>query len=164
MHTSTSLIHHAYLAPEGFAAPQIGVHKASTVIFPCVAALRARDWQQKAGYTYGLHGTPTSFVLEERIATLEHAKYCVLAPSGLAAVALPSLALVNAGQQVLLPTNSYGPNTVLAQTDLARWGIGHAFYDPMQPQSLAHAITSSTALVWLEVPGSVSMEFAKPRA
>ncbi|MCU0963943.1 MAG: cystathionine beta-lyase, partial [Burkholderiaceae bacterium] len=60
---STRLIQHPYQPPAGFMAPQPGVYKASTVIFPNVAALQARDWKEKAGYTYGLHGTPTTFVL-----------------------------------------------------------------------------------------------------
>ena len=67
----TDLIHHPYQPPAGFNAPQPGVYKASTVIFPTVAAMRARDWKHKNGYTYGLHGTPTTFTLEERIAALE---------------------------------------------------------------------------------------------
>src|SRR5207302_9244990 len=83
----TSLIHHPYQPPAGFSAPQPGVYKASTVIFPNVAAMRARDWRSKAGYTYGLHGTPTTFVLEERIAALEGGTECILVPSGLAALA-----------------------------------------------------------------------------
>ena len=53
--------------------------------------MRARDWKTKAGYTYGLHGTPTTFTLEERLATLEGGTECLLAPSGLAAIALVSL-------------------------------------------------------------------------
>ena len=57
---STSLIHHPYLPPSGFVSEQPGVFKASTVIFPNVAALRARNWKEKSGYTYGLHGTPTT--------------------------------------------------------------------------------------------------------
>ena len=77
---STALIHHAYEPPGGFVAPQVGVYKASTVIFPNVAALRARNWKSKAGYTYGLHGTPTSFTLEERIATLEGGLQTLLVP------------------------------------------------------------------------------------
>ena len=93
----TRLIHHPYTPPEGFAAPQPGVFKASTVIFPNVAAMRSRDWKHKHGYTYGLHGTPTTFTLEERIATLEHGTHCVLLPSGLAAVACASLALLTSG-------------------------------------------------------------------
>ncbi len=41
---STRLIHHPYQPPAGFVAPQIGVHKASTVIFANVGAVRAREW------------------------------------------------------------------------------------------------------------------------
>ncbi|HQH41033.1 MAG TPA: DNA-processing protein DprA, partial [Bacteroidales bacterium] len=44
---------------------------ASTVIFPSVAALRSQEWKDKSGYTYGLHGTPTTFTLEERLCALE---------------------------------------------------------------------------------------------
>ena len=88
---TTELIHHPYHPPAGFVAPQPGVYKASTVIFPNVAALRARDWRHKEGYTYGLHGTPTTFQLEERIATLEGGRHCVLVPSGLAAIAFRRL-------------------------------------------------------------------------
>src|SRR6187399_2931769 len=110
---STKLIHHPYVPPAGFAAPQIGVHKASTVIFPTVAAMRARDWKHKKGYTYGLHGTPTTFTLEERIAALEGGRQCILVPSGLAAIANVSMALLKAGDEVLIPDNAYGPNKAL---------------------------------------------------
>ena len=44
---STRLIHHDYTPPAGFEAPQPPVHKASTVIFPNVSALRAREWKGK---------------------------------------------------------------------------------------------------------------------
>src|SRR5215210_1283007 len=90
----TTLIHHPYRPPEGFEAVPVGVHKASTVIFRNVAALRARDLRSKAGYTYGLHGTPTTFTLEERIATLEGGRHCILVPSGLAAIANVGMALL----------------------------------------------------------------------
>jgi cystathionine beta-lyase len=155
----TDLIHHSYVPPAGFDAPQPGVFKASTVIFKDVAAMRARDWQQKAGYTYGLHGTPTTFMLEERIATLEGGTHCLLAPSGLAAIANVSMALLKAGDEVLLPQNVYGPNRALTEGELAAWGITHQLYDPMQPRDLASRIGPATKLVWLEAPGSVTMEF-----
>jgi len=156
---ATELIHHAYQPPEGFAAPQPPVHKASTVIFPNVAALRSRDWRHKTGYTYGLHGTPTTFVLEERIATLEGGLQTVLAPSGLAAIMLVDFALLAAGDELLIPGNAYGPGKELARQELARWGITHRFYDPLDPAALAALIGPATKLIWLEAPGSVTMEF-----
>src|SRR3954454_1202433 len=115
----TDLIHHPYTPPPGFSAPQPAVHKASTVIFPTVAAMRARDWRTKAGYTYGLHGTPTTFQLEERLATLEGGKHCLLVPSGLASITHVCLALLDSGDEVLLPDNVYGPSKVFAAGDLA---------------------------------------------
>jgi cystathionine beta-lyase len=156
---AAALIHHPYEPPAGFVAPQVGVHKASTVIFPNVAALRARDWRFKNGYTYGLHGTPTTFTLEERIATLEGGTQCVLVPSGLAAIALVDLALLAPGDELLLPANVYGPSREVARHELARFGVTHRLYDPMDAASLAGLIGERTKLVWLEAAGSVTMEF-----
>ena len=155
----TDLIHHPYTPPAGFDAPQPPVHKASTVIFKDVAAMRTRDWRSKAGYTYGLHGTPTTFMLEERIATLEGGKHCVLFPSGLAALACTGAALLSSGDELLIPSNVYGPNKALAEGEFARWGITHQVYDAMDPADLERRISAKTKLVWLEAPGSVSMEF-----
>jgi len=155
----TDLIHHSYVPPQGFAAPQPGVFKASTVIFPTVAAMRARDWKHKSGYTYGLHGTPTTFLLEERIAALEGGTHCILVPSGLAAIATVAMSLLASGDEVLIPDNAYGPNKALAEGELRQWGIAHQFYDAMDPADLASRLGPRTRLVWLEAPGSVTMEF-----
>ncbi len=155
----TELIHHAYLPPPGFEAPMPGVHKASTVIFKDVAALREREWRYKTGYTYGLHGTPTTFTLEERIATLEGGLQCLLAPSGLAALALVNQALLSHGDELLIPENAYGPGQTLARNELARWGIAHRLYDPLDAAALAAMIGPRTKLVWIEAPGSVTLEF-----
>jgi cystathionine beta-lyase len=159
MKRPTDLIHHPYQAPSEFAAPQPGVFKASTVIFPDVASIAQRDWMQKNGYTYGLHGTPTTFTLEERLATLEGGTHCLLVPSGLAAIAHINLALLSQGDEVLLPDNAYGPNKALAANELQRWGIATQHYDPMSVDDLAARLSARTKLVWLEAPGSVTMEF-----
>ena len=156
---STHLIHHPYQAPTDFAGPQPAVHKASTVFFENVQAVRDRRWLDKSSYTYGLHGTPTTYVLEERLATLEGGLQCLLVPSGLAAIATVSLALLKTGDEVLIPDNAYGPNKTLAEGELAHFGITHQYYDPMNVQDLAARITPATKLVWLEAPGSVTMEF-----
>lgn len=155
----TALIHHPYKPPAGFEAVPPGIYRASTIIFPSVAALRTRDWKHKTGYTYGLHGTPTTFLLEERIATLEGGKYCTLVPSGLAAVVLVGMALLKAGDELLIPDNAYGPNKAFANGELAAWGITHQFYDPMNPADLASKLNARTRLVWLEAPGSITLEF-----
>ena len=159
----TELIHHPYQPPAGFEAIPVGVYKASTVIFPNTAALRARNWKDKTGYTYGLHGTPTTFTLEERIATLEGGRHALLAPSGLAAITLVNLAMLRQGDEVLLPDNVYGSSREQARGRLANLGIAHRFYDGARPESLAGMIGERTKLVWIEAAGSVTMEFPDVR-
>ena len=155
----TGLIHHPYQPPAGWDAVPPGVFKASTVIFPSVAALRARSYTAKTGYTYGLRGTPTTYLLEERLAALEGGKFCILSPSGLAAIMNVNLGLLKQGDELLLPSNVYYPSSDLAASVLAGWGITHQFYDPMNPADLAARINERTRLVWVEAPGSVTMEF-----
>ena len=89
----TRLIHHPYKPPQGFASPAVPIYKGSTVFFDNVAAMRSRTWLDRSAYTYGLHGTPTSFTLEERIATLEGGKHTMLVSSGLAAVTMVDIAV-----------------------------------------------------------------------
>ena len=114
----TTLTHSDYEPPAGFVAYPTAIHHASTVLFKDVAAMRASHWLDKSTYTYGLHGTPTSFTLEARLATLEGGTECLLVPSGLAAIALVSFALLKSGDEVLIPDNAYGPNKALANGDL----------------------------------------------
>ena len=156
---STRLIHHPYRPPEGFDAVAPGVHKASTVLFKDVHALRTQEWADKSGYTYGLHGTPTTFTLEERIATIEGGQYCVLAPSGLSALTLVDMSFLRQGDEVLLPDNAYGPGKAFAAGELAHWGITHRYYDPLDPADLVSRLSPATRLVWIEAPGSITLEF-----
>jgi cystathionine beta-lyase len=154
----TRLIHNDYRAPDGFAAFPVAVHHASTVLFKNVAALRSRNWQDKSGYTYGLHGTPTTFTLEARLAAIENGAHCILAPSGLAAIAMVDFALLSSGDDVLLPDNVYNPSRELGNWLARDFGISARYYDPMIGAGIAALMQPNTRLVWTEAPGSVSME------
>ena len=154
----TSLIHSDYEAPGGFDAFPPGVHRASTVLFENVAAMRSGQWKDKTAYTYGLHGTPTTFTLEARLAEIEGGRHCLLAPSGLSAIAMINFALLKSGDDVLLPENVYNPNRELGRWLSQDFGVSARFYDPMVGSGIADLIQPNTRLVWTEAPGSVSME------
>ena len=79
------------------------------MIFPTVADLEAAARGEHPGITYGLHGLPTVRDLQAAIAALEggHAAFAV--PSGLTATTLPLLALLRAGDHVLVTDSVYGP-------------------------------------------------------
>jgi cystathionine beta-lyase len=154
----TALIHTDYKAPEGFEAFPVGIHHASTVLFKNVAAMRSGDWKEKNAYTYGLHGTPTTFTLEARLAEIEGGSHCLLAPSGLAAIAMVDFALLKSGDDVLLPDNVYNPNRELGRWLSDDFGITARYYDPLIGNGIVALIQPNTKLIWVEAPGSVSME------
>ncbi|MFA6179865.1 MAG: aminotransferase class I/II-fold pyridoxal phosphate-dependent enzyme, partial [Candidatus Methylopumilus sp.] len=143
---------------ENFHSLASSVERASTVVFPDVKSLRNRDWRDKSQYTYGLLGTPTTRRLERKLALIEGGEHCILLPSGLAAISLTLLALLKSGDRVLLPTNTYAPTCEAARYMAASYGIELAFYDPLLPDSIV--MTGNTRLIWVETPGSVTMEVA----
>lgn len=132
------------------------VERASTVTFPNVSSLRNRNWQDKSQYSYGLLGTPTTRRLERKLALIEGGEHCILLPSGLAAISLVLLALLKSGDRVLLPHNAYQPATEVAKFMQTNYGVELAFYDPLDIASVV--MTANTKLLWVETPGSVTME------
>ncbi|MFS2217159.1 cystathionine beta-lyase [Telluria sp. Tellsp104] len=160
----TTLTHSDYRPPAGFAAYPTPIHHASTVLFKDVASLRSGDWRSKQAYTYGLHGTPTTFTLEARLAAIEGGTHCLLAPSGLAAISMILLALLKSGDDVLLPDNVYNPTRELGRWLASDFGVSARFYDPLVGAGIADLIQPNTTLIWTEAPGSVSMEVPDLRA
>jgi len=155
--TQTRLLQ-GHEASGSFRSLSSAVERASTVVFPNVAALRQRDWRDETQYAYGLSGTPTTRRLARKIAMLESGEHCLLLPSGLAAISLTMLSLLKAGDHVLLPENAYEPAIEFAKFLQSQYGIGLDFYDPLDIASVQ--FTPATRLLWVETPGSVSMEVA----
>ncbi|MBO0344623.1 cystathionine beta-lyase [Roseibium limicola] len=136
----------------GFVNPPV-VH-ASTVLFPNVKSMG--DGSQK--YTYGRRGTPTSDALESAISKLEGAAGTKLATSGLNAIALALLSCLKAGDHVLIADTCYGPTREFADNLLPRYGISVSYFDPMVGAEIADQFLDTTKAVFLESPGSLTME------
>ncbi len=154
----TRLIHSDTTVPGGYRSLVTPVYRGSTTLFSSASAVNDRWDQARTGYTYGLYGTPTSLELAARICELESGRHTILAPGGQAAIALIDLALLEAGDHVLVPASAYRPNRHLSAGLLARFGVGATFYDPTIGAGIAALITEKTRLVWTESPGSITME------
>ncbi len=127
------------------------IHRASTVLFRDANSFARRAEEKYDGYLYGLYGTPTSEALAARLAALEGASRVVLSPSGLAAIMLVNFAVLRAGDHALFPEAMYGPAADAARTLLASLGVGVEFYRGTP------AFRSTTKLLWVESPGSITM-------
>lgn len=143
---------------DGFASLTVPIHRASTITFPTVAAYQDRREAIYDGYSYGLYGTPTTRALEMRIAGLEQAERALVLPSGFAAIAVTTLASAQSGQRVLFPDNCYDTIRPFATTFLAGLGIDAQFYDPALGANVESLLDERVALLWVESPGSVTME------
>ncbi|MEN9894814.1 MAG: cystathionine beta-lyase protein, partial [Pseudomonadota bacterium] len=139
----------------GFVNPPV-VH-ASTVLFADAQSMTRADGQK---YTYGTHGTPTTDALCDAINALEGSEGTILLPSGLAAVTVPFLAFLEAGDHVLVVDSVYGPTRRFCNGMLKRFGIETSYYHPEIGAGIEALIRPNTKLVHTEAPGSHTFEMS----
>jgi cystathionine beta-lyase len=158
MHDSTRCVHHPAVNEDGYASLAVPTHRASTIVYKDAASFAARKYRGFDGYTYGLHGTPTTRTLEAQLTALHGGIRTVLVPSGQAAVTIVMLAMLMPGDKVLIPDHVYPPVRSFCEDYLKPRGIAYDVYDPLIGSDIADLIDDATKLVWVESPGSGTME------
>ncbi len=156
-----TLLAHAGLSPDenhGIVNPP--VYHASTILHRTVADLEAsqRNRYAKGQVSYGRYGTPTTFALEEAVATLEAGDRAIAYCSGAAACYAAILGLVKTGDHVLMVDSVYGPVRAFCTGFLKRFGVETTFYDPMIGADIGRLARDNTRIIYLESPGSVTFE------
>jgi cysteine-S-conjugate beta-lyase len=160
MHKSwkTRLIHSDVEVPKGYRSLASPVFRGSTTVFPNAASVNDSWDQYEVGYTYGLYGTPTTFELAGKICELEKGYRTIITPGGQGAIALINLALLKAGDHILVPESVYTPNRQLTRQVLRRFGVESSFYPAGIGRGIKDLIRENTKLIWCESPGSITME------
>lgn len=143
-----------------FASLSPAVHRASTVVFESLADFVDRKQRQPDGYSYGITGTPTARLLEQRIAALEGARHCVITPSGASALMTVAMGFVRGGDHMLVSAACYGALKTFAEKWLAHMGVDVEIYPPAIGADIAALIRPTTRLICIEAPGTVTMEMA----
>ncbi len=150
----TRLLHAAHgFCDHGFVNP--AVYRGSTVLAGSLAEYESGT----RPYTYGTHGTPTTKALEQALAEIEGAHGCRLAPSGLLAITATMLSLLKGEDHVLITDSVYGPTRRFMDSLMSRLGVTTEYFDPhADADALATLMRPQTAVVFLESPGSHTME------
>jgi len=141
-------------AQKGFVNPPV-VH-GSTVLYPTADDLHAH----RGEFQYGRHGTPTTKALQEALMAIEGPR-CAgvgLAPSGLSAISTTLLAVLKAGDHLLVCDNAYRPTRNFCNGLLARYGVETTYFDPLIGAAIAGLFRPNTQAVLVEAPGSQSFE------
>ncbi len=108
--------------------------------------------------TYGRTGTPASFALEKSVAELEGAFAGISVSSGLAAITCALTAFTESGSHVLMTDSVYRPARNFCDQVLRRYGVETTYYDPCIGAGIAELIRPSTAVIFMESPGSNTFE------
>lgn len=110
------------------------------------------------GYTYSRSGNPTVTALERRLAALEGAEHAACFATGLAATTALALALLKAGDRVLVSDVAYGGTIRLFGQVLPPFGVQAEFVDTSDLERLAEALRFPARLVFLETPANPTLK------
>ncbi len=133
--------------------------RASTVLFPSVAAMMEAEKNWHAVPYYGRHGTPSTFAFEQSMADLEGGYRAIAVSSGTAALTTAIAAFVKAGDHILTTDGAYAPTRKFCENFLQRFGVETTYYPPtLSAEELAPLIRPNTKVLFLESPSSLTME------
>lgn len=135
------------------------VERASTVVFDSVKAMKhATANRGNQVLFYGRRGTSTSFAFSDAMNELEGGEGCAIYPSGTAAITNAILSFVKTGDHILMVDTAYEPTRDFCDKMLKNLGIETTYYDPLIGKNIETLIQPNTSLVFLESPGSITME------
>lgn len=135
------------------------IQRASSLVFDTVEAKKQATHNRANGALfYGRRGTLTHFSLQEAMCELEGGAGCALFPCGAAAVANTILAFVEQGDHVLMTNTAYEPSQDFCTKILGKLGVSTGWFDPLIGADIVKHMQPNTKVVFLESPGSVTME------
>jgi cystathionine beta-lyase len=140
------------MSDEHFGAVNTPVYRASTILYPDLAAVKANTQP----YTYGRRGTPSTKSFEDAICDLEGADKSVTVTSGLQAVALAILSVCGSGDHLLMVDSAYEPSRIFCDRTLKRFGVEVSYYPPTD--DITPYLKPNTKAVFCESPGSLTFE------
>lgn len=130
------------------------IQRGSTVLMPGGAAM-----YDPALVSYGRSGLMPHAALREALAELEGGAGCTLYPNGLAAVTGTLLALLSAGDEILVTDGIYNPSRRFCDEVLSRFGVTTRYIDPrVSVEAMLAPAGPNTRLILLESPTSLTLD------
>jgi cystathionine beta-lyase/cystathionine gamma-synthase len=155
------------VAIDDFRAATVAIHggrsldsHASSILFPLY---QSSTFVHDAvgvdkGFSYSRVSNPTVEALERAIGALEETPPAVCFRTGMAAVSTLFLALLRAGDHVVLSDVVYGGTIRLFNEVLSHFGVSGSFVDSSDPANVEQAITPATRIIFIETPGNPTLK------
>lgn len=109
---------------------------------------------EEEGFVYSRYGSPTSEMLQQRLALIEGAETCRVAGSGMGAISTAILAPLKAGDRVVAATALFGSCRWIIANQMPKFGIEAAFVDGADLDAWKREIDKGCQLVLIESPAN----------
>ncbi len=126
----------------------------SSFVFGSAAEAAARFSGEVEGNVYARFTNPTVTAMQQRLAALEGAEACVATASGMAAILSTVMALLSAGDHVVVSRGVSGATQQLFGNILSRFGIESSFVPATDLAAYKAAVTPKTKLFFVESPSN----------
>lgn len=162
---ATALIHLFDDRQAQYGAVNPPVVHASLFAFPDYETWKANTTgERKRAFTYHRHSNPTVQILEQKIAHLEGADDCIASSSGMSAITMVLMGLLEAGDHVLCIKTVYGPVRAILGSIFKKFGVEVTFFEAEQSIDLSPLLRENTRLIFLESPSTGLFEIQDLRA
>jgi cystathionine gamma-synthase len=156
-HFSTKAVHAGEPKRKPDGALTNPIVQTSTYTFADTAEILDFMRQKAAGepdprHEYGRYSNPTQSVVERKLAALEGGEEALLFASGMSAITTAILALLSAGDHLVMVSGVYRRTHEFAASFLKRLGIETTFVPVDDPAALTAAICPATRLIFAESP------------
>ena len=128
------------------------IHQSTTFVQDSV------DEYMSKGYSYARGGNPTVRAFEQKIASLEGGVEATAYGSGMAATVAVMLALLEAGDHVVIADVVYGGTYRFADQFLRKFGVEVDFVDASDLDAVRASIRPNTRLVFTETPANPTLK------
>ncbi|MCA9513961.1 MAG: aminotransferase class I/II-fold pyridoxal phosphate-dependent enzyme [Myxococcales bacterium] len=155
----TRAVHAGTDAAQPFGSLTAPIVQTATYTFANTAELAAHMRGEVERLEYGRYGNPTQRAAEEKLAALDGAGDALLCASGMAAITTTLLALLRAGQHVVLTDDGYRRTRQLCRQVLARLGIEVSVV-PADTAAIVAALRPETRVVMTESPTNPYLQIA----
>ncbi|MEX1092320.1 MAG: PLP-dependent aspartate aminotransferase family protein [Acidimicrobiia bacterium] len=122
------------------------------------------DEYMAKGYSYARAGNPTVRAFENKLTALEGGLDTTAYGSGMAATVAVFLALLEAGDHIIIADVVYGGTYRFADQFLRKFGVEVSFADAADPDALASAIRDNTRMIFTETPANPTLKITDLQA
>lgn len=129
----------------------VSIARTSNFTFESTEVMKLLAEGKSSAYIYTRLGNPTLTIAEEKIAALEGAEAAVVTASGAAAISSALLALLKAGDEVIVTRQLYGGSYVLMRDILPRYGIVVRYVDT-DLHGIEGLVNPRTKVLYVETP------------